>query len=122
MSYKKIRERLKKLMYEYKDKVDPEVKATFKEWIDNMDNDDYTYAIKDKLEDSELPDEIRKLLDYIPSRKVWIFGGDGWAYVCAGAGFVVMLTGDVMTMPGLPKNPAAFNIDVEDDGKIVGLF
>lgn len=80
MSYKKIRERLKKLMYEYKDKVDPEVKATFKEWIDNMDDDDYTYAIKDKLENSELPDEIRKLLDYIPSRKVWIFGGDGWAY------------------------------------------
>lgn len=43
-------------------------------------------------------------------------------YVAAGAGFVVVLTGDVMTMPGLPKTPAAYRIDVDDDGKIVGLF
>lgn len=43
-------------------------------------------------------------------------------YVSAGAGFVVVLTGDVMTMPGLPKNPAAYRIDVDDEGKIVGLF
>lgn len=43
-------------------------------------------------------------------------------YVSAGAGFVVVLTGDVMTMPGLPKQPAAFNIDVDDNGKIIGLF
>ncbi|PAV29454.1 formate--tetrahydrofolate ligase [Virgibacillus profundi] len=39
-----------------------------------------------------------------------------------GAGFIVVLTGDMMTMPGLPKNPAALNMDVTDDGKIVGLF
>lgn len=43
-------------------------------------------------------------------------------YVSAGAGFVVVLTGAVMTMPGLPKAPAAFNIDVNDDGVITGLF
>ncbi len=43
-------------------------------------------------------------------------------YVSAGAGFVVVLTGAVMTMPGLPKNPAAFNIDVDEDGRITGLF
>ena len=43
-------------------------------------------------------------------------------YVSAGAGFVVALTGAIMTMPGLPKNPAAFNIDVNDDGVITGLF
>ncbi|MBD5491739.1 MAG: formate--tetrahydrofolate ligase [Lachnospiraceae bacterium] len=43
-------------------------------------------------------------------------------YVSAGAGFVVVLTGDVMTMPGLPKMPAAYRIDVDDEGKIVGLF
>ncbi len=43
-------------------------------------------------------------------------------YVSAGAGFVVVLTGAVMTMPGLPKTPAAFNIDVDENGKIVGLF
>lgn len=44
------------------------------------------------------------------------------AYVSAGAGFVVVLTGAVMTMPGLPKQPAAFRIDVNDDGVITGLF
>lgn len=43
-------------------------------------------------------------------------------YVSAGAGFVVVLTGAVMTMPGLPKQPAAFSIDVTKDGTITGLF
>ena len=43
-------------------------------------------------------------------------------YVSAGAGFVVVLTGAVMTMPGLPKQPAAYSIDVNDDGIITGLF
>ena len=42
--------------------------------------------------------------------------------VSAGAGFIVALTGDIMTMPGLPKHPAAENIDVTPEGKIVGLF
>lgn len=42
--------------------------------------------------------------------------------VSAGAGFVVALTGDIMTMPGLPKVPAAEEIDVMEDGRIVGLF
>lgn len=44
------------------------------------------------------------------------------AYVSAGAGFVVVLTGAVVTMPGLPRHPAAFDIDVEDNGRITGLF
>ena len=43
-------------------------------------------------------------------------------YVSAGAGFVVALTGSIMTMPGLSKSPAAFGIDLTDDGKITGLF
>ncbi|ERI04712.1 formate--tetrahydrofolate ligase [Atopobium sp. oral taxon 810] len=42
--------------------------------------------------------------------------------VSAGAGFIVALTGDIMTMPGLPKHPAAENIDVDENGNIVGLF
>ena len=40
----------------------------------------------------------------------------------AGAGFLVAITGSILTMPGLPKKPAAFNIDVDDEGKITGLF
>ena len=43
-------------------------------------------------------------------------------YVSAGAGFIVVLTGAVMTMPGLPKKPAAYNVDVDENNKIVGLF
>ncbi len=42
--------------------------------------------------------------------------------VSAGAGFIVVLTGDIMTMPGLPKSPAAERIDVDEDGRITGLF
>ncbi|MEE1026786.1 MAG: formate--tetrahydrofolate ligase, partial [Acutalibacteraceae bacterium] len=42
--------------------------------------------------------------------------------VSAGAGFIVVLTGDIMTMPGLPKVPAAEKIDVDENGKITGLF
>ena len=42
--------------------------------------------------------------------------------VSAGAGFIVALTGDIMTMPGLPKVPSAEKIDVDEDGRIVGLF
>ena len=42
--------------------------------------------------------------------------------VSAGAGFIVALTGEIMTMPGLPKIPAAEKIDVTEDGRIIGLF
>mgnify|MGYP000961250251 FL=1 len=41
--------------------------------------------------------------------------------LAAGAGFVVMVTGDIMTMPGLPKVPASEHIDVDDNGNIIGL-
>lgn len=44
------------------------------------------------------------------------------AYVAAGAGFVVALAGDIMTMPGLPKQPAALGMDIDDNGIISGLF
>jgi formate--tetrahydrofolate ligase len=43
-------------------------------------------------------------------------------YVSAGAGFIVALTGTIMTLPGLPKTPAAYNIDVTNEGVITGLF
>ena len=44
------------------------------------------------------------------------------ARLAAGAGFIVMVCGDIMTMPGLPKVPSAEKIDVDGDGKVVGLF
>ena len=42
--------------------------------------------------------------------------------ISAGAGFIVVLTGDIMTMPGLPRVPAAEKIDVDENGRISGLF
>lgn len=42
--------------------------------------------------------------------------------LCSGAGFIVVLMGDIMTMPGLPKNPAYLNMDIDSERKIVGLF
>jgi len=63
---------------------------------------------------SDDPDKLGRPTDFdITVREV---------YVSAGAGFVVVLTGMVMTMPGLPKQPAAYGIDVTDEGKITGLF
>ena len=43
-------------------------------------------------------------------------------YISAGAGFVVAISGSIMTMPGLPARPAALGIDVDDNGNITGLF
>lgn len=40
----------------------------------------------------------------------------------SGAGFLVVRTGEIMTMPGLPKHPAAEKIDIQEDGRIEGLF
>ena len=40
----------------------------------------------------------------------------------AGAGFLVALTGSIMTMPGLPRHPAAYNMDIDENGRITGLF
>jgi formate--tetrahydrofolate ligase len=42
--------------------------------------------------------------------------------VAAGAQFIVMICGDIMTMPGLPKVPSAEKIDIDENGKVVGLF
>ena len=42
--------------------------------------------------------------------------------VASGAGFIICRTGDVMVMPGLPKQPAALHMDIESDGTITGLF
>jgi glycine hydroxymethyltransferase len=62
--------------------------------------------------------EDPKLLDRPENFKIHVRE----VYVSAGAGFVVVLTGSVMTLPGLPKKPAAYGIDVDDNGVITGLF
>lgn len=80
MSYKTKREIIKDLMYETKDIVNKEVKDIYKTWIDNMEDFEITSQVKKELENHEIPSELKDLLPYIPSRTVWIVGGDGWAY------------------------------------------
>ena len=67
-------------MLETKDEVDKETKDIFKLWIDNINNSEITLKIKEELKHKNIRDDLKELIDYIPSRKVWIVGGDGWAY------------------------------------------
>lgn len=79
-AYKTARSRIKEIMIETKDKVDSDTKDIFKRWIDNIENSDITLEIKEELNHKNIREDLKELLDYIPSRKVWIVGGDGWAY------------------------------------------
>lgn len=79
-SYKLKREMIKDIMYETKDIVSKEVKSIYKKWIDNIDDYSITREVLKELEDKDIPNELKELLKYIPSRTVWIVGGDGWAY------------------------------------------
>ena len=70
---------------------------------------------------------IRSFLFYVPYVTLSVMTFPAILYATSGiysalAGFVVALTGSILTMPGLPKIPAANLIDVDDDGKITGLF
>ena len=79
-SYKNNRERIKNIMFEKRNFVEKEVKDIFKKYVDNMENPKITREVKEELKNKEIPEELNELLDFIPSRKVWIIGGDGWAY------------------------------------------
>ena len=80
MSYKTKRDIIKDLMFETKDIVSKEVKSIYKTWIDNMNDFEITSSVKEELSKYKIPKELENLMDYIPSRTVWIVGGDGWAY------------------------------------------
>ena len=75
-----------------------------------------------------MPVCIAKTQNSISHEKTWVGAPKDYVLpirevrLSAGAGFVVALAGDIMTMPGLPKVPAAEAIDVDDDGVISGLF
>lgn len=79
-AYKTARDRIKEIMIDTKDEVDKETKDIFKIWIDNMEDSEITLDVKEKLKNANISSELLELLDYIPSRNVWIVGGDGWAY------------------------------------------
>ena len=79
-SYKARRDQIKEIMYETRNSVSPEMKNLFKRWIDNINDSEVTKEVKEKLEAYTLPKELKDLKDYLVARKVWIIGGDGWAY------------------------------------------
>ncbi len=80
LAYKDARKRIKEIMIETKDQVDPYIKDIYKKWIDNEEDSTITLEVKEELKKASIPEELKELIDYIPYRQVWIVGGDGWAY------------------------------------------
>ena len=79
-SYKQKRERIKDIMLMSINSVDNEVKELFNEWLENSEDVKITTKVKEDLENKNIPNELKELKEYIPSRTVWAIGGDGWAY------------------------------------------
>ncbi len=79
-AFTKNKERIKELINESINIVEPDIKEIYNKWLDNNDNYKITTEVKEELKNKNIPNELKKLLEYIPSRKVWIIGGDGWAY------------------------------------------
>lgn len=122
-----------KVLYEDSLSLEKKIETIAKE-IYGADGVDYTSAAKQQLKKltdlgfGKLPVCMAKTQYSLSDDPALLGRPSGFrmnvreAYVSAGAGFVVVLTGSVMTMPGLPAHPAAFHIDVNEDGVITGLF
>ena len=80
LSYNKSRDRIEKIMRDYLEDVDLDVKDIFNKWLDNREDFDKTLEVKEELKGKIIPSELVDLMDYIPARSVWTLGGDGWAY------------------------------------------
>ena len=98
LSYNQKREHLKDAIDKYYDQVSIGLKSVFDRLKENFDDFDETIKIKDELSlIDDLPDEIKKLIDYIPSRSVWTIGGDGWAYDIGFGGIDHVLSSNTKT-------------------------
>ena len=80
VSYTHMRDRVEHIMHESINSVDDTVKGLYHEWLENREDFEKTLAIKDKLAKEQIPNDLQKILDYVPARSVWCLGGDGWAY------------------------------------------
>jgi pyruvate-ferredoxin/flavodoxin oxidoreductase len=80
LSNKQKREQIAEIMKKSNDSVDSIVKEKYKEWLENKEDFNITYRLKNELKDLEIPNDLKELIDYIPSRSIWAIGGDGWAY------------------------------------------
>ncbi len=79
-SFKQKRERIKEIMTMAMESVSKDIQELFKKCLDNFENHTITSEIKEALEKKDIPKDLKDLLAYLPSRVVWAFGGDGWAY------------------------------------------
>ena len=80
LSFQSKRNLIKKIMESEMDNVDGEIKELFKEFLENMNDFKITMEIKNKLSNLKIPEKLKSLLNYIPTRTVLAIGGDGWAY------------------------------------------
>jgi pyruvate-ferredoxin/flavodoxin oxidoreductase len=80
LSFLQKRKRIAKIMEEAMDSVSKEVKNAFEVFLNHFNDYEKTSEVKKQLQDATISNELRELLDYIPARTVWAFGGDGWAY------------------------------------------
>ncbi len=80
LSYQNKRQRIKEIMKLSMDAVTEDVKELYNLWLDNMIDTKITRTVKEELKNKNIPEDLKNLLDYIPSRTVWMVGGDGWAY------------------------------------------
>jgi len=120
-------------LYDLKDPIKEKVEAVAR-GLYGADGVEYTSAAENDIRDmekmgySELPICISKTQKSLSDDPELIGAPEGFnvhvqkVKVSAGAGFIVVMTGRVMTMPGLPKKPAAESITIDDEGRISGLF
>ncbi len=80
ISYKERRERIKSIIMESINSVDTEVKNIFEDLLNNFENGEITLKIKEELKDKVIPNELKDLIEDVPTRTIWGIGGDGWAY------------------------------------------
>lgn len=79
-SYRHVRNRIKDVMKNSLEIVNPDIKSEFIRFLENSENYEITSSVKENLIEKEIPKEIKENIDYLPARNVWIVGGDGWAY------------------------------------------
>ncbi len=80
LSYKQKRNRIKDIVNESINSVDEDIKTIYEELLNNFNDSKITNKVKEELNGKTIPNELKDLIEYIPSRSVWAVGGDGWAY------------------------------------------
>lgn len=80
ISYKNERNIIEQVMKQSIDVVDDKVKVLYETWLNNKNDYEKTLNVYNEIKSLEIPNELKKLAEYIPARTVWAIGGDGWAY------------------------------------------